>query len=100
MTVTTNSPGGYQVTVQAGTTLLTGALPGNTETIPIGRLGVRESGTVPFLPLSDTGATLVHNQNAASAPGGDAVSNDYQVHIPFVPADTYSATLDYIVSAQ
>ncbi|MDQ1398789.1 MAG: hypothetical protein QOK20_721, partial [Acidimicrobiaceae bacterium] len=41
-----------------------------------------------------------HQQNAASAPLGDAVSNDYQVQIPFVAPDTYSATLEYIVSAQ
>ena len=63
-------------------------------------MGVRESGTTPFRPLSSNAPLVVHQQNVRSAPGGDAVSNDYQVRIPYVPSDTYSATLDYIVSAQ
>jgi uncharacterized repeat protein (TIGR01451 family) len=98
MTVTTNSASGYLVSVQPADDSLTGS-PGNTETIPIGQLGVRESGTDAFRPLSDLGPLTVHRQATPSAPGGDAVSNDYQVEIPFVSSDTYSAELDYIVSA-
>ena len=101
MTVTTNSAGGYLVTVRGVTTELVGATPGNTATIPIDRMGVRESGASPFfLPLSANDPVVVHQQDGPSAPGGDAVSNDYEVRIPFVPSDTYSTTLDYIVSAQ
>ncbi len=100
MTVTTNSAAGYLVSVRPTRATLTGAAPGNAETIPIGQLGVRESGTDPFRPLSDLAPLTVHEQDTPSAPGGDAVSNDYQVEIPFVPSDTYSAELDYIVSAQ
>jgi hypothetical protein len=99
MTITTNSASGYLVSVQPTSDTLTGAVPGNTETIPIGQLGVRESGTDPFRPLSVLDPLTVHEQDTPSAPGGDAVSNDYQVEIPFVPSDTYSAELDYIVTA-
>jgi large repetitive protein len=50
--------------------------------------------------LSAAVSKIVYQQNVASAPGGDILSNDYRVDIPFVTADTYSTTLDYIVSAQ
>ena len=100
MTVTTNSAAGYLVTVQGTSGSLTGAAPGNTATIPIGAMGVRETGTTAFQPLSGDLPSVVHQQGAPSAPGGDAVSNDYQVQIPNVASDTYSATLDYIVIAQ
>jgi uncharacterized repeat protein (TIGR01451 family) len=100
MTVTTNSASGYLVSVQPTTDTLTGAVPGNSETIPIEQLTVRESGTEPFRPLSDLAPLTVHRQDTPSAPGGDAVSNDYRIEIPFVPSDTYTAELDYIVTAQ
>jgi large repetitive protein len=100
MTVTTNSPGGYLVTSQPASGELTGAAAGNTATIPIGRLSVRESGTSQFQPLSLDTPRIVHQQSAPSAPGGDAISNDYQVDIPDVASDTYSATLEYIVITQ
>jgi large repetitive protein len=99
MTVTSNSPGGYQVTVQAGAGTLAGAATGNTDTIPTDQLGVRESGTTTFTPLT-TSPLLIHQQTRASSPAGDAVSNDYQVQIPFVAADSYTTTLDYIASTQ
>jgi uncharacterized repeat protein (TIGR01451 family) len=100
MTITTNSTGGYQLSVQAEAAVLTGAELGNTATIPITALSVRESGTSQFHPMSAEAPLVVHQQSAPSAPGGDAVSTDYQVQIPFVASDTYTATLDYIVSAQ
>jgi hypothetical protein len=100
MTVTTNSPGGYQVTVQAESPALTAALAGNSATIPINLLQVRETGTMPFLPMSNTSAQVIHQRSSASSPNGDAVSNDYQIVIPFVPPDTYSATVDYIAATQ
>jgi uncharacterized repeat protein (TIGR01451 family) len=100
MTVTTNSSGGYMVTSQAASAALTGAAPGNMATIPIDRLGVRESGTQQFRGLSAEVPSVVHRQSVPSAPEGDAISNDYQVDIPFVPSDTYSGTLEYIVFTQ
>jgi hypothetical protein len=98
MTVTTNSAGGYRVTVAAAADSLTGSV-GNTDTIPIDRLSVRESGTNLFQALTAI-PQIVHQQSGPSAPGGDAISNDYQIDIPFVNADTYTTTLDYIVAAQ
>jgi uncharacterized repeat protein (TIGR01451 family) len=100
MTVTTNSSGGYVLSVRAEAAVLTGAAPGNTETIAVGQLSVRESGTGQFQELSADVPLVVHRQNTPSSPDGDAVSNDYRIQIPFVPSDTYSVTLDYIISAQ
>ncbi len=99
MTVITNSPNGYQVTVQAATAAFSGSAPGNTTTIPVGQILVRESGTPGFRALSAITPLVVHQQSTPSAPLGDAVSNDFQLKIPDVVPDTYSATLDYIVSA-
>jgi uncharacterized repeat protein (TIGR01451 family) len=99
MTVITNSPGGYTVSVRAKTETLTGATPGNSDTIPIGSLGVRESGTSTYSPLS-TQSQVVHQQTWPSAPGGDAVSNDFRVDIPFVTSDSYTVELEYIVSTR
>ncbi|MBB4944262.1 hypothetical protein FHR32_008668 [Streptosporangium album] len=98
MTVTTNNPAGYQVTVQATTPTLTGSA-GNSDTIPIGNLYVRETGSGPlFFQMSDTTAVNVHTQHTPSAPGGDNLSNDYMVNIPAVQPDTYRTTLDYIAA--
>ncbi|HWO61025.1 MAG TPA: hypothetical protein VNO31_13445, partial [Umezawaea sp.] len=97
MTVVTNSPGGYSVSVRAKTETLTGTTPGNSDTIPIGSLGVRESGTSTYSPMSTQGQ-VVHQQDRPSAPGGDAVSSDFRVDIPFVTSDSYSVELEYIVS--
>lgn len=101
MTVATNSSSGYVVAVQAASPSLTGTTPGDTDsTIPIDRLSVRETGTSEFQPLSASTPLVVHRQDEPSSPGGDAISNDFRVQIPFVPSDTYAGTLDYIVSAQ
>jgi hypothetical protein len=85
---------------QAGTGSMTGTTPGNTAVIPVGLLSVRKTGTDPFRALSADTPLVVHEQDRPSATDGDAVSYDYRVEIPSVPADTYSVTLDYIVSAQ
>ncbi|WP_326556718.1 DUF7927 domain-containing protein [Micromonospora sp. NBC_01796] len=100
MTVITNSPTGYLVTVQALAPELTPALPANPDTIPIENLRVRENGAGPFLPLSDETALVLYRQSTPSAPGGDAISNDYEVLIPEVVADEYSVTLEYIAITQ
>jgi uncharacterized repeat protein (TIGR01451 family) len=100
MTVTTNSPTGYTVAVRAVTSALTAARPGNPDNIPATALGVRESGTATFQPLSDVATVRVHSQSGPSAAGGDAVSNDYEASIPFIATDTYSGTLEYIAITQ
>jgi uncharacterized repeat protein (TIGR01451 family) len=99
MTVTTNSTGGYIVSVRSTSEVLTGADPGNTDVIPIEDLWVRGTGDTSFVPLS-LDPTIVEDRDSATSPAGDAVSNDYRVDIPFVDGDTYTGTLDYIVSAQ
>ncbi|MDT4974021.1 MAG: large repetitive protein, partial [Pseudonocardiales bacterium] len=43
---------------------------------------------------------ITHTQDAPSAPGGDAVSNDFRINIPFVPSGTYSVTLNYVAAAR
>jgi large repetitive protein len=98
MTVTTNSPTGYTVTVQAGAPDLVPQTPGNPDLIPIAALRVRESGTTAYAPLS--APVRVHTQQSASSPAGDAISNDYTMTIPFVRSDTYTATLTYIAATQ
>jgi hypothetical protein len=100
MSVTTNGTAGYQLSVQAASGSLTSSQPGNTSTIPIGDLRVRAAGTSTFQPLSATTPVLLHQQSGPSAPGGDPLSNDYQVQVPFVPPSTYSTTLNYIASSQ
>jgi uncharacterized repeat protein (TIGR01451 family) len=99
MNVQTNSPGGYYVTVKpaGGTMVGTGT---NPETIPVGELKVRESGKTLFGSLLANQALVVHSQTGPSSAGGDAVSNDFQVQIPFIRPDSYSVTLDYIATTQ
>ena len=85
LTVTTNSPDGYTVTVQAASTELTSDQGGNNAVIPIGNLRVRESGTSTFQSLSATTPVLVHSQSGPSSANGDAIGNDFEADIPFVP---------------
>ncbi|WP_433372608.1 putative Ig domain-containing protein [Streptosporangium sp. CA-115845] len=99
MTVITNSVDGYSVTVQADSAELTSDQPGNDVTIPIGNLRVRESGTSAFHAVSAGTPVLVHQQDGPSAPGGDAIGNDFEGYIPFVPVGRYSATLTYVATA-
>ena len=100
MTVFTNSATGYLVSVRAVSDRLTAATPGNDESIPVGLVNVRgDAQRGEFVPLSEDTPVVVENRIGASSPGGDAVSNDYRVDIPFVTPDTYTGTLEYIVSA-
>lgn len=98
MTVQTNNLAGYAVTVQSATATLSPAAPTNGDSIPIGALSVRETGSTAYTPLSNATATTVHTQAVRSAEGGDELSNDYQVVIPFVNEDTYTTTLNYIAT--
>lgn len=97
MTVTTNNNEGYAVTVEPRTATLNPTTPGNTDTIPIGDLEVRE-GTTPFTPLVFGTPVQVHSQVVPSAELGDTITNEFQITIPFVIPDTYSAVLDYVAT--
>jgi len=97
-TVETNNIGGYAVTVQSQTPTLVAGIVTNLDSIPIGALSVRETGTTPFTALRSTAVAVVHNQTVRSDEGGDDLSNDYEVVVPFVNQDVYSATLDYIAT--
>ena len=98
LTVETNNLAGYAVTVQSQTLTMTAGALGNDDSVPIGALSVRETGTTTYTPLSSTETVTVHTQATRSEEDGDSLSNDYQVVIPFVNEDTYSATLDYIAT--
>jgi hypothetical protein len=95
MLVTTNSPAGYQVTVQPATQDLTSS--GSTDTIPFGDLNVRETGQAIFQSLAVP--VLVHDQSGPSAADGDLISNDYKITVPNVRSGSYQGTLDYIAIA-
>jgi hypothetical protein len=100
--VETNNVAGYAVTVQsAAPTMLPADQVANTDFIAIGDLTVRETGAGSFTPMTAAGAgspVLVHTQAVRSANGGDNLSNDYEINVPTVNVDTYSATLDYIAT--
>lgn len=96
-TVTTNNVAGYSVTVQAESPTLDPA-GASTDTIPIENLRVRADDSGAYTALSDTAAVTLRTQATRSAQGGDDYSDDYQVQIPFVASDTYSATLDYVAT--
>ena len=98
MTVETNNIGGYIVAVQSQTDTLRPLAVGNLDSIPIANLHVRQTGGSTFLPLSSATSVTVHSQPGRSAAGGDFISNDYLVDVPFVATDTYSATLDYVAT--
>lgn len=99
-TVTTNNVGGYTVTVQADSPTLDPTVnQGNNDTIPIENLQVRAADTGAYTALSDTNALTLRDQDSRSAAGGDDYTDDYQVDIPFVADDTYTATLTYVATA-
>ena len=99
MNIKTNNHTGYTVTVQADAPNLTGAIPGNTDVIPVSNIGVRETGGGAFTALSAVAPVTVHSQTNRSAGPGDVIASDFQVAVPFVNADTYSGTLTFLAAA-
>ncbi len=125
LTVLTNNSDGYSVSVtpaapkSALTTTptavgyLTGTKGGGTSNeIPVGDIGVEETPNVPPPPNGGAsgnsafeqlvqGPVQVYSQSVASAPGGDALTNDYEymTPIPAVVPDTYTVQLDYVATA-
>ena len=98
MTVRTNNQAGYNVTVLAAASTLAPTATGNTDSIPVAKLGVREGHTGSFTALSNVTAVSVHSQSSKSAVNGDAIKNDYKIDIPFVNGDTYTVTLNYVAT--
>ncbi|MET8143647.1 hypothetical protein ABZU32_25375 [Sphaerisporangium sp. NPDC005288] len=99
MTVTTNNFAGYNVSVVPRTPNLTGAIAGNTDVIPANALqvdGPVQAGT--YAPLTHPTPLVVAVKNSASAPAGDAITNNYRIIVPFVRPDTYSGILDYVAT--
>ena len=97
MTVDTNDPSGYAVTVQPSTPTLAGS--GITAAIPVSDLQVRGTGQDTYQPLSATTPTTIHTQSSPSASTGDSLSADYQITIPDITSGTYTTTLNYIATA-
>jgi len=96
--VETNSDTGYTVTVQSATaTMVPADQAANLDTIPIAALTVRETGTTAYAAVT-TGIVVVHDQGARSSNGGDELGTDFQMRIPTVTPDTYTATLNYIAA--
>lgn len=100
MNVATNNAAGYNVTVKGETETLVADTPTNPDSIPIGALSVRRTGAGGYTPLAGPSgnAVTVITKATRSAVGGDALSNDYSVDIPFVNTGRYTATLDYIAT--
>lgn len=99
MTVTTNNFAGYTVTVVPAAQNLVGAIAGNTDVIPANDLevdGPVQAGT--YVHLTYPTSLLVATKASASEPGGDTITNNYRITIPFVRPDIYTGTLNYVVT--
>ncbi|MET8335295.1 hypothetical protein ABZV14_13975 [Streptosporangium canum] len=99
MRMMTNNVAGYVVTVRPVSTALVGSIAGNDDVIPTSLLEIRGPGQGNGFTLPALGATMqVASSAVRSAPGGGIVGNDYRITIPPVRSDTYSGTLDYVVT--
>jgi len=99
MTVTTNNFAGYNVSVVPAAANLVGAIPGNPDVIPANDLevdGPAQGGA--WAHLTYPTPLVVATKASASAPGGDTITNNYRITIPFVRPDTYSGTLNYVAT--
>jgi hypothetical protein len=97
--VVTNNQAGYSVTVASATETMLPADPvANTDAIPIAALSMRTTGATPYTALSTTARAIHGSSTRSVAAPGDPYSDDFQVVIPFVNSDTYSATLDYVAT--
>jgi hypothetical protein len=100
--VNTNNAGGYNVTVSSRSATLApdNAATGNTDSIPIEDLKVRVGNvtSTTYLPVTET-PVEISNKASRSAAAGDAITNDYEITVGFVADGTYSATLDYVATA-
>lgn len=99
MNVETNNIAGYSVSVLAADDELVPAdRLVNPDEIAIGDLTVEGPATTGYEPVSDQTTTTVATKATRSAEGGDTIVNGYSMEIPFVNADTYSVTLNYVAT--
>jgi large repetitive protein len=100
MTVTTNNPTGYSITVDPNSASLVGT--GTAGTIAVTNIEVRDPtvATPAYVALTDAGAVTIHNQATPSTLAGDVIPNDYRVTIPAgtVP-DYYTGAITYVATA-
>ena len=97
MNVKTNDKAGYTVTVQAAAANMVGTA-GNADVIPVSSLTVKNSGGV-YTALSSSASVTTASTAVKTTGLGDTVNNDYQItNIPWVNADTYSVTLNYVAT--
>lgn len=103
--VEANNAAGYSVTVQPATSnMLPGDIVANPDAIPVGSLTIRQG--IPadpptagaFTALNSATPVTIHSQAVRSGVGGDDWVNDFQITIPFIASDTYTATLNYIAT--
>ena len=98
MNVKTNDNLGYTVTVLAAAANMKGTGT-NLDVIPVSSLTVKNSAGAVYTPLSNITPVTTATTTVKTTGLGDAVSNDYQiVNIPWVNADTYSVTLNYVAN--
>jgi len=92
--VETNNPSGYAVSIKASADAMVGAIPGNTDSIPVNVLTASDGSLDTYNGLT-TSAQPFHAQGERSVNGGDELSTDFQMRIPVVNADIYTTTLTY-----
>lgn len=97
LNVETNNLAGYSVTIQAAAPTLAATAVTNLDSIPIGALSFRQTGDTTWVPTT-VAAQTVTTKGTRSAEGGDLLSDDYQIVIPFVNQDLYTATLNYVAA--
>lgn len=98
-TVKTNNLAGYVVKVTSGTETLVASTVGNGDSIPIGSLLIGVGTPVTTLtPLNAVAGVQLQTKATRSAEAGDNFSNTFQITIPFVNEDTYTATLTYLAT--
>lgn len=99
LTAESNNGTGYNVTVLADQAdLLPSDTVANTDTIPVTSLQVADSAST-LTALSTTVPVTVHTQATSSIEGGDALTANYSLAMPFVDADTYSGGLTFTATA-
>jgi hypothetical protein len=99
MTVFTNNVNGYTVSVQPSTNYLAGPGPTPSVSASIPADALQVMGTAgSYVHLNSAAPVVVHQQTAGSDPAGDALTNDYQMLIPAVPAGAYTGTIDYVAT--
>lgn len=101
MNVLTNNPTGYDVTVAGQTANFDAALPANDGVLPIGALTVSGGDLISpqSVPGPDPASALeIASQGTASEDGGDVINTTFSMAGQNVPADTYTATLDFVAT--